>query len=205
MRNPRLILVLNLFCLAVAPRLRAQPTKPGQMFYGVAVGVSSDGLLGVDGSNITGSMVTAFLARSFTRWFGLQVDAFAGQVGLTVDQGFPSPRVRAADSLPTVTRATSVAGLAVSGRLRLLALPGPLLPSRTGAAGSEIYAITGAGAYSFSEHSTGDRSMRLGASLGLGVAAPLRAFGPFLVAELRGHVLDGAHDFAWLSLGIRWQ
>src|SRR5256885_13222730 len=38
--------------------------------------------------------------------------------------------VRAADSLPTVTRATSVAGLAVSGRLRLLALPGPLFSSR---------------------------------------------------------------------------
>ena len=203
MRNPRLIVVLTLSFLLVAPRLRAQTTQPGRMFYGVAVGASTNGLLVVDGSNVTGLMLAASLGRRLGRGIGLQLDAFGGQVGLTVDQGFPTQGLRAADSLSSVTRAASVAGLTASGRLRLLSLPDPLLPSRTGAAGSEIYVITGAGAYYFSEHPPGNRSTRLGLSLGLGAAAPLRAFGPSLFVEVRGHALDRAHEFTWLSVGIR--
>src|SRR2546421_6560270 len=204
LRNPRLILVLNLFVVLVAPRLRAQTTQPGRMFYGVAVGASSDGLLGVDGSAITGLMMAASLGRSFTRWFGLQFDGFVGQVGLSPNQGLPTKGLRAADSLPTAPRATSTAGLTASGRMCLCSLPNPLLPSRTGA-GGEIYVVGGAGAYYFSEHSAGNRSTRLGASAGLGAAVPLRAFGPFLFIEGRYHALDGAHAFEGLSLRIRWQ
>src|SRR2546423_1757400 len=116
-------------------------------------------------------VMAASLGRSFTRWFGLQFDAFVGQVGLSPNQGLPTKGLRAADSLPTAPRATSTAGLTASGRMCLCSLPNPLLPSRTGA-GGEIYVVGGAGAYFFSEHSTGNRSTRLGASAGPGAPGP---------------------------------
>jgi hypothetical protein len=199
MKHARHILVCALLLVAGARGVRAQVAQRGRTFYGVAAAAST-----VDLTNIGGLIVTASLGRQFDRWVGLQLDAFVGQVGLTPDQGFPTKGLRAADSLPTAPRATSTAGLTASGRLCLCSLPNPLLPSRTGA-GGEIYVVGGAGAYYFSEHSTGNRSTRLGASAGLGAAVPLRAFGPFLFFEGRYHALDGAHAFEWLSLGIRWQ
>ena len=199
MKQARHILVWALLLVAGARGVRAQVAQAGQTFYSVAAAAST-----VDLTNIGGLIVAASLGRQFDRWLGLQLDAFVGQVGLTPDQGFPTKGLRAADSLPTAPRATSTAGLTASGRLCLCSLPNPLLPSRTGA-GGQIYVVGGAGAYYFSEHSAGNRSTRLGASAGLGAAVPLRAFGPFLFIEGRYHALDGAHDFGWLSLGIRWQ
>ncbi len=199
MKQARHILVWALLLVAGARGVRAQVAQAGQTFYGVAAAAST-----VDLTNIGGLIVTASLGRQFDRWFGLLVDAFVGQVGLTADQGFPTKGLRAADSLPTAPRATSTTGLTASGRMCLCSLPNPFLLSRTGA-GGEIYVVGGAGAYYFSEHSTGNRSTRLGASAGLGAAVPLRAFGPFLIVEGRYHALDGAHAFGWPSLGIRWQ
>src|SRR2546430_5285042 len=118
MGNPRLLLALNLLFVGVPPRARAQTAQPNRMFYGVAAGASADGLLNVDGSgsDITGLMVTASIGRQLRRWADLQLDAFVGHVGLIPDQRFPTQGPRAADSLPTVARATSVAGLTASGR-----------------------------------------------------------------------------------------
>jgi len=199
MRNLRHIFLLALFLLMGAPRVGAQAARTGRTFYGVAAGASTD-LYG-SGSSIAGVMVVASLGRQLVRGVDLQFDAFVGQVALTVDQGF-STQKRGVDSVPTVTRATvtratSVAGLTASWRLHLFS------PFQTPRGASEIYAMSGAGAYYFSEHPTGNRATRLGYSLGLGGSAPLRTRGPSVFVEFRVHALDRAHDFTWLSLGIR--
>jgi len=199
MRNLRYIFLFALFVLVSAPRVGAQAAQTARTFYGLAAGASTD-LYG-GGSSIAGFMAMASLGRRLVRGVDLQFDAFVGQVALTVDQGFSTQRL-GVDSVPTVTRATvtratSVAGLTASWRLHLLS------PFQTPRGASEIYAMSGAGAYYFSEHATGNHATRLGYSLGLGGSAPLRTRGPSVFVEFWVHALDRAHDFTWLSLGIR--
>src|SRR5256885_13731338 len=60
---------------------------PGCLFCGVAVGASSEGLLGVGGSPTTGLIVAGPLGRWFSPWFGFTLDPVLGQRGPHPDPG----------------------------------------------------------------------------------------------------------------------